>query len=125
MPRARGLRAERTVARCAGALCIGAGGHVLASVGGNVPAVCGTVVVTDVNVLDGPTAGTGPGTAAADCPYPGWSTEVHDPFIATETGVHYLFSTAPGIPIRRSTDLRTWEPVGRVFRRTCRRGRRR
>jgi arabinan endo-1,5-alpha-L-arabinosidase len=33
-------------------------------------------------------------------------------------GEYYLFSTGPGIPIRRSRDLYHWERAGRVFDRT-------
>jgi len=40
---------------------------------------------------------------------------VHDPAIIRQGGYYYLFSTGRGIPIRRSTDLRQWERLGRVF----------
>ena len=43
---------------------------------------------------------------------------VHDPSIAEENGVFYVFSTGVGrgdtVPIRRSRDLHRWEFVGRV-----------
>jgi arabinan endo-1,5-alpha-L-arabinosidase len=40
---------------------------------------------------------------------------VHDPVIARAGDAYYVFSTGGGIPIRRSTDLITWQRVGRVF----------
>jgi arabinan endo-1,5-alpha-L-arabinosidase len=40
---------------------------------------------------------------------------VHDPCLIKANGVYYLFSTGPGIPIRRSLDLYHWERAGRVF----------
>ena len=42
-------------------------------------------------------------------------TPVHDPDIAVEDGVQYVYSTGPGLPIRRSFDGTTWERVGQVF----------
>jgi len=41
--------------------------------------------------------------------------DVPDPAIIKHDGSYYIFSTADGIPIRRSRDLRRWEVVGRVF----------
>ncbi len=40
---------------------------------------------------------------------------VHDPVVAKENGVYWLFHTGHGVPIRRSTDLVTWDTAGRVF----------
>jgi arabinan endo-1,5-alpha-L-arabinosidase len=40
---------------------------------------------------------------------------VHDPCIIRAGDAFYLFSTGPGIPIRRSADLFRWERAGRVF----------
>lgn len=40
---------------------------------------------------------------------------VHDPVIAREAGVYYLFSTGPGITLYSSTDLVHWRPRGRIF----------
>ncbi len=40
---------------------------------------------------------------------------VHDPCVILENGVYYLFSTGPGIPVRRSRDLYHWERAGQVF----------
>ncbi len=40
---------------------------------------------------------------------------VHDPCIIRDKDTYYVFSTGPGIPIRRSKDLIHWELAGRVF----------
>jgi arabinan endo-1,5-alpha-L-arabinosidase len=40
---------------------------------------------------------------------------VHDPAVIQSDGVFTLFSTGPGIPIRRSSDLIHWKRDGRVF----------
>jgi arabinan endo-1,5-alpha-L-arabinosidase len=40
---------------------------------------------------------------------------VHDPCLIAADETYYLFSTGPGIPIRRSRDLYHWELSGRVF----------
>jgi len=40
---------------------------------------------------------------------------VHDPVIIREKDTYYVFSTGPGVPMRRSKDLITWENAGRVF----------
>jgi arabinan endo-1,5-alpha-L-arabinosidase len=40
---------------------------------------------------------------------------VHDPCIIKHDDFYYIFSTGPGIPIRRSTDLKHWNTVGHVF----------
>lgn len=37
---------------------------------------------------------------------------VHDPVVAKDGDHYWLFSTGPGIPCRKSRDLRTWEWVG-------------
>ena len=42
-------------------------------------------------------------------------TQVHDPAIVASGGWYYVYSTGPGIPIRRSKDLLHWESAGRVF----------
>lgn len=42
---------------------------------------------------------------------------VHDPHIVQCKDAYYVFSTGPGIPIRRSMDLLNWEKVGTVFER--------
>ena len=39
----------------------------------------------------------------------------HDPFIAREGAFSYLFSTGPGITVRRSRDLHAWEDLPPVF----------
>ncbi len=53
-----------------------------------------------------------------------WTTNnTHDPEIIKEDGVYYVYSTdymtggkpAPGIQVRKSTDLVNWEFAGRVF----------
>ena len=41
--------------------------------------------------------------------------DVPDPAIIRDGAVYYVFSTAPGIQIRRSRDLLEWELVGTVF----------
>lgn len=41
--------------------------------------------------------------------------DVPDPSIIEYEGSFYIFSTAPGIPIRSSTDLYRWERIGTVF----------
>lgn len=66
----------------------------------------------------GPAASSGTPPAAAGPvrePTDGDIAPVHDPDIAVEDGVRYLYSTGPGLPIRRSTDGVTWERVGQVF----------
>lgn len=40
---------------------------------------------------------------------------VHDPAIARDAGAYFLFATGPGIPLRRSNDLRHWTAAGTVF----------
>ncbi|HZN16370.1 MAG TPA: arabinan endo-1,5-alpha-L-arabinosidase [Acidimicrobiales bacterium] len=45
----------------------------------------------------------------------GDTTQVHDPAIVASRGWYYVYSTGPGIPIRRSKDLVRWESAGRVF----------
>ena len=40
---------------------------------------------------------------------------VHDPAVIKVGTLYWLYSTGPGIPIRRSTDLVHWRTVGRVF----------
>jgi len=39
----------------------------------------------------------------------------HDPTVVKEGQSYYRFSTGDGIPIARSSDLKDWEQVGRVF----------
>ena len=96
-----------------GSVCLGGGGHVALYIGGNPLVPCGQVIVADQNVTEGPTAGWGSDPNA--CPYPGFATEVHDPSIAKQDGVYYVFGTGVGIPIRTSTDLVTWTPAGQAF----------
>jgi arabinan endo-1,5-alpha-L-arabinosidase len=96
-----------------GAVCAGAAGHDIFYVGGEPTATCGTVIVADVNVIDGPSAGRG--SDPNDCPYAGWATEVHDPSVAREQGTYYVFGTGPGIPILSSVNRVDWHPAGRVF----------
>jgi arabinan endo-1,5-alpha-L-arabinosidase len=45
----------------------------------------------------------------------GDTTQVHDPAIAESRGWYYVYSTGPGIPIRRSKDLVHWQAIDRVF----------
>jgi arabinan endo-1,5-alpha-L-arabinosidase len=40
---------------------------------------------------------------------------VHDPSIIEADGAFTIFSTGPGLPVKRSTDLLTWEDDGKVF----------
>jgi arabinan endo-1,5-alpha-L-arabinosidase len=96
-----------------GSVCAGAAGHDLVYAGGHPPDTCGTVIVADVNVVDGPTAGYG--SDPNFCPYDGWPADVHDPSVAKVHGTYYVFGTGPGIPILRSTDRVTWLRDGRVF----------
>jgi arabinan endo-1,5-alpha-L-arabinosidase len=42
-------------------------------------------------------------------------TPVHDPAIAASHGWYYLYSTGPGLPMRRSKDLVHWQALGSVF----------
>jgi arabinan endo-1,5-alpha-L-arabinosidase len=96
-----------------GAICVGAGGHAVAYVGGEPTAACGAVVVGDVNVVEGPTVGLGGDPGA--CPYAAFPVAVHDPVVARSANAYYLFATGAGLPIWRSTDRRHWTPVGKVF----------
>jgi len=41
--------------------------------------------------------------------------DVHDPCMVRQQGYYYIYSTGPGVPIRRSADLIHWESLGRVF----------
>ncbi|TFK95970.1 arabinanase [Pterulicium gracile] len=51
----------------------------------------------------------GPGTVTGD-------TRAHDPTLCRDTsGRYFLFSTAPGIEIRTSTDRIAWTLLGKVF----------
>lgn len=40
---------------------------------------------------------------------------VHDPVIIKQDSIYYIFSTGPGISIRRSDDLYRWQYIGSVF----------
>jgi arabinan endo-1,5-alpha-L-arabinosidase len=40
---------------------------------------------------------------------------VHDPCIIRQGAYYYIFSTGPGVLMRRSHDLVTWEFLGQVF----------
>lgn len=77
------------------------------SVSGRDPAVIGTEATT---VPETP--------AAAGAPAPidliGATAGVHDP-MAVDTDGYWLFSTGPGISVRRSDDLARWEHMGPVF----------
>ncbi len=42
--------------------------------------------------------------------------QAHDPVMAQENGVYYLFSTGPGVTIYTSTDKVHWRQSGRVFK---------
>jgi arabinan endo-1,5-alpha-L-arabinosidase len=53
-----------------------------------------------------------PATAAAQV---GDVRDVPDPAVVRHGNAYYIFATGEGIPIRRSTDLKTWRPAGRVF----------
>jgi arabinan endo-1,5-alpha-L-arabinosidase len=96
-----------------GAVCADGAGHIVAYVGGHPSLLCGTIIVADVNVLDGPTAGRG--SDPNQCPYTGWAAPVHDPMVAREGAEYFLYGTGPGIPTWRSTDLATWTPAGTAF----------
>ncbi|MCH1920706.1 arabinan endo-1,5-alpha-L-arabinosidase [Shewanella sp. A3A] len=41
--------------------------------------------------------------------------EVHDPVMAKEGDIYYVFSTGPGITYYSSKDMKHWKKVGRVF----------
>jgi hypothetical protein len=41
--------------------------------------------------------------------------QVCEPAIIEEGGIYYLFSAGEGIPVRTSSDLKTWTLSGRVF----------
>ena len=81
--------------------------------------VAGLVVMTGCGEAGGPVQ-LGECTLAR-VPYPseaaqtGSTEHVHDPEIAVAGDAYYVFSTNDGIPIRRSTDLLSWEWLGRVF----------
>lgn len=40
---------------------------------------------------------------------------VHDPCIIKEKGTYYVFSTGPGVAVRKSKDLMEWTSVSKVF----------
>ncbi len=42
--------------------------------------------------------------------------QAHDPVMAEENGIYYLFSTGPGVTIYTSTDKVNWRQTGRVFK---------
>jgi arabinan endo-1,5-alpha-L-arabinosidase len=61
-------------------------------------------------------AGTPPvGSVPAPSSLAGDLTPVHDPTMVRVGDDWYLFSTGPGMAIRRSSDLVTWTTVGHVF----------
>lgn len=97
-----------------GSICAGAGGHDLLYAGGHPPDTCSTVIVADVNVVDGPTAGFG--SDPNQCPYAGWTTDVHDPSVAKVRNTYYVFGTGAGLPILASTDRVHWRHAGVVFK---------
>ncbi|HET9956917.1 MAG TPA: arabinan endo-1,5-alpha-L-arabinosidase [Polyangiaceae bacterium] len=45
----------------------------------------------------------------------GGNLDVHDPAIIAVDNQNFVFHTGPGIPIKTSSDLRTWSSAGRVF----------
>jgi arabinan endo-1,5-alpha-L-arabinosidase len=94
-------------------VCAGAGGHDFVYAGGHPPDTCGTVVVADLDVVDGPTAGLG--SDPNQCPYGGYAVDVHDPSVVKVGNTYYVFGTGVGIPILRSNDLINWFHAGRVF----------
>ena len=57
-----------------------------------------------------PQAGTGNPPAPNNA-----SRYVHDPCIIKDGAYYYVYATGPGIPFRRSKDLKQWELAGRVF----------
>lgn len=65
----------------------------------------------------GQLAGCGAASPTPPAPVPALDPVrgVHDPAVAKENGVFWLYSTGRGIPIRRSTDLIHWDTAGRVF----------
>ena len=54
-------------------------------------------------------------TVILSCSAEAIQVEVHDPVLAREGNVYYLFSTGPGITIYKSEDRVNWQRVGRVF----------
>ena len=40
---------------------------------------------------------------------------VHDPVMIRDGDAYYVFSTGPGVPMRRSQDMLDWKRIGRVF----------
>lgn len=68
-----------------------------------------------------PTAVAAPVVAPAPAARPAASNPagdvvgVTDPSVIAQRGAYYVFSSGPGIPIRRSTDLVHWQQVGQVF----------
>ena len=97
-----------------GAVCVAAADRDVAYVGGDPALLCGTVLVADVNVIDGPTAGRG--GDPNHCPYAGGPVVVHDPSVARSGRTYYVFGTGAGIPILRSTDRTNWRGAGTVFK---------
>jgi arabinan endo-1,5-alpha-L-arabinosidase len=56
-------------------------------------------------------AGASPGQVLED----GRPVPAGDPTLFFADGFYYVFSSGPGAPIFRSSDLATWRPAGRVF----------
>jgi arabinan endo-1,5-alpha-L-arabinosidase len=52
---------------------------------------------------------------ATSAPAVAKQVSIHDPVMAKEGDVYYLFSTGPGITFYSSTDLQNWKLRGRVF----------
>ncbi|MES2464766.1 MAG: family 43 glycosylhydrolase [Armatimonadota bacterium] len=52
---------------------------------------------------------------SAPAPVPTLLPRVHDPVLAKEAGVYYLFSTGRGITLHTSKDRLLWQRQGRVF----------
>ncbi|HEY0776429.1 MAG TPA: family 43 glycosylhydrolase, partial [Gemmatirosa sp.] len=83
---------------------------IVVAAGGSLVAACGSGSGTDTTTPGTPTAPTGPATPPVNA-----VRNVHDPAIAKDNGYYYVYSTGPGIPVRRSKDLRQWDSVGVVF----------
>ena len=77
-------------------------------------AACGSGSGSDPTTPTTPPVATPPVTTPTTPPVNA-VRNVHDPAIAKENGVYVVYSTGPGIPVRRSKDLLQWDSVGVVF----------